>query len=84
MVIETVSELATHDDVDNLRVMEIVMQKINFDGKSMPEAVLQKWEGLRDSLVSFDYHSRIVRYVGANLYEDRFSDEDNVADRKES
>ena len=83
MVIEAVSELATHDVVDKLRVLEIVMQKISFDGKSMPETVLQKWERLRDSLIDSDYHSRMVRYVGADLYEDEFDDENNVTDKKE-
>ena len=82
MVIETVSGLAKHDVVDKLSVLEIVMQKISFDGKSMPEAVLQKWERLRDSLIDSDYHSRMVRYVGADLYEDEFDDENNVIDKK--
>ena len=84
MVVETVAELVMSHGVDRFQVLEEAMQIIRFDGDSLPETVLQKWERLRDSLVSSDYHSRMVRYVGADLYEDSFDDENNVTDKKEA
>ena len=48
----------------------------------MPEATLRRWENLRDSLVNTDYHSRMLRFVGANLLEDRQGGEGNQVDPK--
>ena len=69
MVVETIGELATLHDVDNLQVLETAMQVIRYDGESMPEETLRKWKQLRDSLIRTDYHSRMIRYVGTNLFE---------------
>ena len=82
MVVETVGELATLHYVDNLQVLETAMQMIRYDGESMPEATLRKWKQLRDSLVRTDYHSRMIRYVGTDLFEDRLDREGNGVDRK--
>ena len=82
MVVETIGELATHQDVDNLQLLETAMQVIQFDGESMPEATLRKWKQLRDSLIRTDYHSRMIRYVRSDLFEDRMDREGNGVDRK--
>ena len=82
MVVETMGELDTLHDVDNLQVLETAMQVIRYDGESMPEATLQKWKQLRDSLIRTDYHSRMIRYIGTDLFEDRLDREEDRVDRK--
>ena len=83
MVVETVAELATRHGIDKLQVLEIAMQRISADGDFIPVATRRKWEQLRDSLVEPGYHSRMVRYVGAELFEESFDEEIRGADQKQ-
>lgn len=82
MVVETVTELATHDDIDNLLVLETAIMIIHYERDWLPEDTRRKWERLRDDLVGFDYHSRMVRYVRTDLHEDRRDEDGNLVDQK--
>ena len=82
MVVETLEELATRHEIDNLQILETAMQVIRFDGQTMPETTLQRLTKLRDSLINIDYHSRMLRFVGADLFEDRQGGEGNQVNPK--
>ena len=82
MVVETLGELATLHEIDDLQILETTMQVIQSDGQTMPDATLKKWAKLRDSLIKTDYHSRMLRFVGADLFEERRGEEGNEVDPK--
>ncbi|XHH08937.1 MAG: hypothetical protein ACFCUE_15440 [Candidatus Bathyarchaeia archaeon] len=55
---------------------------IYFDGKQMPSSILTEIERFRDNIVNDSYHSLLVRYVKANVFEDQLDDRDKALHNK--
>ena len=63
------------------QVIERIGQILRYDGKDLPTETRLRWEQLRDELVGSDFHSLMQRYVGMDLLEDRFDEDQNYVDQ---
>lgn len=81
MIIDTVNQLSQRPYVDKKRVLEIVIQILHYDGQRLPEETRHRWEKLRSRLTGTDFASRMERYVGMDLLEDRINEEGNQVDQ---
>jgi len=81
MVIETLSQLANKAYVDKKQLFEAVYRILHYDGAEMSPDVRARWRALGDSFLGADFHSRLERYVGMDLLEDKVDDKGNSVDR---
>lgn len=81
MVTETLSDLADKPFVSKQKIIEKVENILHYDGKNMPSEIREQWEQLQRNLVTDDFHSLMVRYVGMDLLEDKFDDEGERVDK---
>ena len=76
MVFDTVKELVKQPYTDKKKILKMVVRILYYDGKydtqRLSTEARQRWEGLRDELIGDDFHSRLKRYAGMNLLEDKF------------
>ena len=81
MVVNTVATIAKKTTVNEKQVIERIGQILRYDGTDLPVEIRQRWEHLRDELVGSDFHSLMQRYVGMDLLEDRFDEDENYVDQ---
>ena len=81
MVIDTVNELTKKSYVDKKKVLAEVIRILHYDGKELPPQLRQRWEQLRDELSGGDFSSLMKRYVGMDVFEDKFDEEGNQVDQ---
>ncbi len=81
MVTDTLGELATRPFVDKRKVIEVVERVLHYDAKGYEQERREPWEQLRTALVTDDFHSVALRYVGMDIIEDKFDDANNHTDK---
>lgn len=74
MVTDTLEDLASRPYVDRRQIIKVVETVLHYDGKGMEPERREPWLQLQRSLVTDDFHSLILRYVGMDLLEDRFDE----------
>ncbi|MCK4734777.1 MAG: hypothetical protein KAT65_20150, partial [Methanophagales archaeon] len=74
MVIGTVNELAKKSSVDKKKVLAEVVEILHYEGKELPLQTRQRWEQLKDKLTGSDFSSFMMRYVGMDLWGDKFDE----------
>ena len=77
MVVDTVGTLAKKIYVNEKQVIATINSILFRDGKELPAKTRQRWEQLMNELVGSDFHSMMQRYVGMNLLEDQFDENQN-------
>lgn len=70
LVMETLESIATHHKI---RVLERTIEILNFDGDVLPADIKDRLEQLKDRLTGDDFSSLLRRYVGTDIFEDRFN-----------
>ena len=81
MVVETIRTLAGDPSVDRRELIGSTVQILQYDGRRMETATRQKWEQLAIELSGDDFSSRMERYVGMDLLEDRYDEEGRRLDQ---
>ena len=84
MVIDTLSEMVQKPYIDRKKILTTIVQILHYDGQQLPQRIRLRWEQLRESLVGSDFSSRMKRYVGMDLLEDRFDEQGNQVDQVQS
>ena len=77
MVADTIQMLSKKTFVDNRLLIKTVVEFLHHHGEDLPDDIKQRWEQLKDELVGPDFHSMMRRYVGMNLLEDAFDENEN-------
>lgn len=81
LVINTIKELVSRPYVDGKKVLEGILSFLHYDGKELPNEIRSQWEQIRDDLTGFDFPSLMKRYVGMDVFEDKFDEEGNQIDQ---
>ena len=81
MVIDTIRELITRPYVDKKRVLKTIVSLLHYEGKELPIEIRQQWEQLKDELTGSDFSSLMRRYVGMDVFEDKFDENGNQIDQ---
>ncbi len=81
MVADTIQILSEKTYVDNKWLIKTVVEFLRHNGKDLPDGIRHRWEQLRDELVGSDFHAMMQRYVGMNLLEDAFDENENYLDQ---
>lgn len=81
MVINTLGEMAQKPFIDSKQIFATIVRILHYDGQKMPERLRLRWEQLRETLIGSDFSSRMKRYVGMDLLEDRFDEQGNQVDQ---
>lgn len=81
MVTDTLAELITKHFVDKRQVIEVVESVLHYDASGYEPRVRDAWKKLQDSLVTNDFHSRLLRFVGMDLLEDQLDDDGQQTDK---
>ena len=81
MVTDTLAELLTKPYVDKRQIIEVVERVLYDDAKGKELPVRDAWKRLHESLVTNDFHSLILRYVGMDLFTDKVEQDENHKDK---
>ena len=81
MIVDTVGTLAKKIYVNEKQVIATINSILFHDGKELPAKTRQRWEQLMNELVGSDFHSMMQRYVGMNLLEDEFDEDQKLANQ---
>ena len=84
MIVETLKELVQRPYVDERQIINVVEQALRYDTTNSAPSALAAWRDLRERLITSDYRSLMLRYVGMDLLGDRVdrgADPNNKADR---
>ena len=81
MIVDTVGTLAKKIYVNEKQVIVTINSILFHDGKELPAKTRQRWEQLMNELVGSDFHSMMQRYVGMNLLEDEFDEDQKLANQ---
>jgi hypothetical protein len=81
IIIDTVNELAKKSSVDKKKVLAEVVEILHYEGKELPLQTRQRWEQLKDELAGSDFSSLMMRYVGMDLWADKFDEKGNRVDQ---
>ena len=80
MLTETQEDLARKPYADRRRIFQTVQSLLHYDGKEMQAGDRDRWQQLKRGLLGDDFHSRMERYVGMDLLEDKFDEDGNQVD----
>ncbi len=83
MVIGTFEALMQKPDVDKKRLLEKIIQIIHYDGEKMTEDTRKRWIELKEGLTGKGFSSLMKRYVGMDIFEDKFDEDGKMADQAE-
>ncbi len=81
MVVDTVATIGKKMYVGEKQVIATINSILYYDGKELPSKTRQRWQQLMDELVGSDFHSMMQRYVGMNLLEDKFDEDQKFTDQ---
>ena len=81
MVSDTLAELLTKPYVDKRQIIEVVESVLYYDAKGYEPSVRDAWRRLHESLVTNEFHSLILRYVGMDLLTDKVDQDGNHKDK---
>lgn len=81
MVVETVKELLTKPYVNTKDILQMIISFLHYEGKELPTDIRQLWEHLKDELTGSDFHSLMRRYVGMDVFEDKFDENGKQVDQ---
>ena len=84
MVIGTMNELSQKSYVDKTMILAEIIRILHYDGKKLTTETRQRWEQLKEKLTGSDFASLMKRYVGMDIFEDRFDEEGNRIDQTQS
>ena len=83
-VVDTVVTIVHEKYVSQKQVIETISQILYYDGTyddNLPIEIRKRFEQLQDELVGSDFHSRMQRYVGMDLLEDKLEENKDGKDR---
>jgi hypothetical protein len=83
-ILDTVAEIAAYPDLDARRVISSIELVLNYDKDSLPQNVVSELTALRDGLIGTSFSSRLKRYAGMDLLEDRLNRDGNETDKTAS
>ena len=81
LVIDTIRALMEKEFVNEKQITAKIVEFFHYEGEKLSPETRQRWEQLRDELVSPDFHSLMQRYVGLDLLEDKFDEDRNHVDQ---
>lgn len=81
MLIGTLRELSQKTYADKKKILATVVHILHYEGKGMNPEIREKWEKLRDELTGAGFPSLMKRYVGMDLFEDKFDGEGKQVDQ---
>jgi hypothetical protein len=81
LVISTIEELANKPYVTTPQIQPIIARFLMRKREGIPQEVRQRWETLKSDLEPKDFHSMMHRYVGLDLLEDKFDQNENYVDQ---
>ena len=84
LVVETIRTLAEKELANEKQIIAKIVEFFHYEGEKLSAETRQRWEQLRDELVSSDFHSLMQRYVGMDLLEDQFDEDRNHVDQAQS
>jgi hypothetical protein len=82
MVMETLTEFTEKPYAPRRKMVEMV-ERVHYRGEDLSAEMRAAWTQLRGMLVGADFHSRMERYVGLDLLEDKFDGEGQQVDKAE-
>jgi hypothetical protein len=74
LIIATVRKMASYTWLDKSRLLSVISKIIHYDGKEMPENVLEEWISLKDELTGTTFSDVLKRFVEMDFLEDYFHD----------
>jgi hypothetical protein len=83
-ILDTVAEIAKYPDVDKRKVISSIELVLNYDKDSLPKDLLSKLIAVRDGLIGTSFDSRLRRYAGMDLLEDRINRDGSETDKTAS
>ena len=81
MVVDTVDAITKKMYVNEKQAIATINSILFYDGKKLPAEARKRWEKLMEELVSSDFHSMMQRYVGMNLLEDEFDEDQKLVNQ---
>jgi hypothetical protein len=77
-LMSTLEEFAAHPDLDSREIIEDISRILKYETEGLPETIVEKLKSIRDQLIGVTFASRLKRYAGMDLLEDRFDGENEV------
>jgi len=84
MVLSTLCDLKDKPYVSREELMKSVIWMLQRQEQSLPPEVLARWQQLKDELTGSDFASLLKRYVGMEIWEDKFGDDGNYSENFQS
>ena len=79
--LDTIFEMAQLPQTDRRKIIATVEAVLKYEKESLSPDVVSRLASLRDEMVGTSFHSRLRRYAGMDLLEDRFDQEGHLVDR---
>ena len=80
MVISGIRDLITKPYADEKKILEHVIQVLQYESENLTDQTRRELEEVRDELTGDDFSSRMKRYVAMDLLEDQFDEKGNHID----
>ena len=81
MVTDTLRVFGNMPELDKTRIIAAIEQVLHYDAKGYEVERREPWEELRQQFVADDFPSRMRRWVGMDLLEDKFDDTGQHTDK---
>ena len=81
MVTDTLRALGDKPYVDKTKVIQVVELALHYDANDYEAERREPWEQLRQALVTHDFPSRMRRWVGMDLHQDKYDDSGQQTDK---
>jgi hypothetical protein len=83
-ILDTLEEIAAHEDVDKRKVISSIEVILSYDKEGLPQGVVSKLTDFRDNLIGTSFSSRLKRYGGMDLLQDRINRDGSETDKTAS
>jgi hypothetical protein len=80
-ILNTLREIAAYADVDKRKVISSIELILNYDKDGLPQDVVSKLTAVRDNLIGTSFRSRLKRYGGMDLLQDRIDRDGSETDK---
>lgn len=82
-VIKTIGSLINDNMIDKKVALKELINILHYESKNLPTEILEHITAMKDELTGHDFSSRLHRYVGMNLLEDKIDENRKRSDHVE-
>jgi hypothetical protein len=78
-ILNTLEQIAAYEDIDKRKVISNIEVVLSYDKDGLPHDIASALAAVRDNLIGTSFSSRLRRYAGMDLLQDRISEADKTA-----